>query len=323
MEVATRAIANGVARLADNEGTVRRIVATGSTSPHRTSPRRISPRDSSLPDSSLDHDVEGGAPSETDVESLVEAVHQMRVATRRLRSDLRTFRGALEETWARELRAELERLAKPLGRARDADVLQQRVTAHLRKLGAWERPGAAQLGATLEAQQTSARSALIHELESTRHRELRDRLEQASRDPAAGPAGTRLASEELPRVVSRSWRRLKRRVGSLGKRPSDVELHAVRIAAKRCRYAAEACEPWLGKPAGRMARAAKRLQETLGELNDAIVAGGWLEDWALSAPSVQAAELARELAAVEHAAARRARKRWPKAWERVKAAALD
>ncbi len=56
-----------------------------------------------------------------------EDVHQARVATRRLRSDLRTFRAYLPDDWAREIRSELGWVAEALGRARDADVLFERL----------------------------------------------------------------------------------------------------------------------------------------------------------------------------------------------------
>jgi CHAD domain-containing protein len=280
LDVATRAIADGVARLTDSEAKVR-----------------------------------------TGGQDIVEAVHQMRVATRRLRSDLRTFGGALEQAWAQDLRAELAWLAAPLGASRDADVLAQRLIARLEKLEALETSAAAQLVATLEAQQRSARTTLLAELDGERHHALREHLEWAAGVPRPGPSADRPASKELPQLVRRSCRRLERRVDSLGGHPSDAQLHAVRIAAKRCRYAAEACSPWLGKPTRRLARMAKRLQEVLGELNDAVVARAWLEQWALQTPSTQGEELAHTLAKLERAAARRARKRWPKAWERVASAA--
>ena len=95
----------------------------------------------------------------------------------------------------------------------------------------------------------------------------------------------------------------------------------VRILAKRCRYAAEACAPSLGKQTHALAVAARELQDVLGELNDAVVAERWLRDWATRTDSGQAAFAAGELAALERAAARRARSHWPKAWKHVKAAA--
>ena len=58
-----------------------------------------------------------------------EAIHQARVATRRLRSDLRTFRPVLDVRWSEPLRAELRWLGEELGHVRDADVLLDRLEA--------------------------------------------------------------------------------------------------------------------------------------------------------------------------------------------------
>ena len=63
-----------------------------------------------------------------------EDVHQARVATRRLRSDLRTFREFLPDDWADEIRVELGWLAEALGGARDADVLLERLQEEVESL---------------------------------------------------------------------------------------------------------------------------------------------------------------------------------------------
>ena len=102
--------------------------------------------------------------------------------------------------------------------------------------------------------------------------------------------------------------------------PGDVELHTVRIRAKRMRYAADAVAPILGKPARRFADAAAELQAILGEHNDAVVAGAWLRTWAAVRRSGDAAFAAGMLAGIERAAANDAQRRWRKAWKGVVAA---
>ena len=131
----------------------------------------------------------------------------------------------------------------------------------------------------------------------------------------------RAAGKALPPIVRRAWRQLEKKVSSLGKQPADEDLHMVRILAKRCRYAAEACAPTLGKQTHRLAEAAKNLQDVLGELNDAVVAERWLRDWAAHTRSGPGAFAAGELAAMEREAAQQARAQWPAAWKQVKAAA--
>jgi CHAD domain len=70
-----------------------------------------------------------------------EGVHQARVATRRLRSDLRTLHRALDPHWSRELRDELGWLGRALGAARDADVLLARLAARAQALPAASADG--------------------------------------------------------------------------------------------------------------------------------------------------------------------------------------
>jgi CHAD domain-containing protein len=118
----------------------------------------------------------------------------------------------------------------------------------------------------------------------------------------------------LPDAARERWRRLARAAKALGRNPSARDLHAVRIRTKRCRYAVEAIEPVLGKRGASFARELAKLQDRLGELNDAAVAESWLREWARTrrGGSVFAAG---ELAGLELADAETARRRWRKAWK--------
>ena len=81
-----------------------------------------------------------------------EAVHQARVATRRLRSDLRTFRSLLDEEWVTSVRTELKWVAGALGQVRDADVLLERLRGHEVGLPSADRKAASALLGRLEAE---------------------------------------------------------------------------------------------------------------------------------------------------------------------------
>ena len=250
-----------------------------------------------------------------------EGVHQARVATRRLRSDLRTFRAMLDAEWVTAVRSELGWLGGELGEARDADVLLERLTARAATLPEASADGAAKVIAELERRRTEAHTALLKTLSSERYVELIDRLIAAAQTPALlEDKADRAAARALPPIVRWAWRPLEKKVRSLPDPPSDEDLHAVRILAKRCRYAAEACAPSLGKRTHRLARAAGELQDVLGELNDAVVAERWLRDIAQDS-TPPAAFAAGELAALERAAAQQARSHWAKAWNHVLAAA--
>ena len=123
-------------------------------------------------------------------------------------------------------------------------------------------------------------------------------------------------------MVQRPWRSLRRRVGTLDDPPADEDLHSVRIRVKRCRYAAEAVAPALGKRAFAFAAAAAALQDVLGDHNDAVAAEAWLGEWASRRRSVNEAFAAGELAGLERARAQRTRRRWRKTWAKLDAPKL-
>ena len=246
-----------------------------------------------------------------------EGVHQARVATRRLRSDLRTFRPLLDREWSTALRDELGWLARLLGEVRDGDVLLGRLREKAREL-----PGELQAASNapisdLQASRDAALTTLVEALRSTRYVELLDRLVEAAGAPALrGDAGAP-AGDAIPALVRRPWHKLEKRAGKLPDAPTSAELHEIRIRTKRVRYAAEAAAPVAGKPARALGHAAARLQDVLGELNDADVAAGWLDEWAARAGAGEGTRAAEALAALERDAAADLGDRWRAAWEEL------
>ncbi len=221
----------------------------------------------------LDHDyrvrVDFGAPASHDI-------HQMRVAARRLRSDLRTFGSVLDPIWLGHTIAELRWLSDVLGRVRDCDVMTARFDAELEKSGP-EGRGADELVGRLSEMRRAEIGHLQEAMSSERYLDLLDRLHATGRGPLPAVSDTSALSEEaLPALVWKRWRSLQRRVKHGGVRPTDRELHRMRIAAKRLRYAAEASVPAIGKPAKRTGVAAERLQTVLGELHDSVAAMEWI-----------------------------------------------
>jgi CHAD domain-containing protein len=244
-----------------------------------------------------------------------EGVHQARVATRRLRSDLRTFRDTLDPEWSTQLREELRWLGTALGEARDADVLFDRLQRRAVSIPATEAPGVAQVIDALAQRRKEAHAALLECLRTERYVALLDRLVEASRDPRLLPDADVSIKAILPGLLDRPWGHLRAAVKEAGSRPTDGQLHAIRIRAKRVRYAAEAVAPLMGKPARRFAEAAARLQTVLGEHNDAVVAESWLRSWAADRRSGDAAFAAGMLAGIERAAAQTVRDGWRKTWK--------
>lgn len=243
-----------------------------------------------------------------------EDVHQARVATRRLRSDLRTFRAFVDEGWAKGVREELRWLAARLGDVRDTDVLLERLRQQGTALPDVDAGAAAILLGRLEADREGARAELVAALESDRYVELVEELVHAARHPQLTREADEAGRRALPGVVRGPWRHLHRAVRALGTSPEDEQLHEVRIRAKRARYAAEAVAPVIGKRARRLAAALAQVQSVLGDLQDAAVAEAWLRAAAEDVVPAQAV-VAGQLVRVQHEEMASARRRWRAAWK--------
>jgi CHAD domain-containing protein len=244
-------------------------------------------------------------------------VHQARVATRRLRSDLKTFRSVLDPIWVRHMRADLKWLGSELGAVRDVDVL----TGQL-------KDAPTPLPQRLESQRQAAVGALDDALSQDRYLKLLDRLDTAAQSPPflAGEnisprvaAGTALAG-----LIADPWRALRRQVHKAGPGPTDRQLHRIRIKAKQLRYAAETASPVLGRPATRIAKAAEQLQTVLGAHHDAVTAEAWLGSQSGIGDTAQHSTLlaptafeAGRLATEQRQLQNELRRRWPQKWKKV------
>jgi CHAD domain-containing protein len=243
-----------------------------------------------------------------------EGVHRARVAARRLRSDLRTFRSLLDRDWTAALRAELRWLGRSLAPVRDAEVLGARLRKRVEGMAGPELASAKVLVDGLESDRLKARRRLLVGLRSRRYKELVERLVRAAREPVVRDDRAEAAAVSLGSLMKRPWAQLSRSATALGSDSSDGALHATRIETKRVRYGAEALVPVFGKRATRFAAAAERLQEVLGEHQDAVVAMTWLADRGLGADDPAVTFMAGRLAELEAVARDRARETWPKAW---------
>jgi CHAD domain-containing protein len=127
----------------------------------------------------------------------------------------------------------------------------------------------------MTARHRTAHDAVLQELDGQRYLRLLDALDQLVADPPFLPAAGEDAATALPHLVRRTWRRLDRTMSAAERAPRGPEqeelLHEVRKEAKRTRYAAEAVQPVVGRPARRFAAAVAELQETLGDFQDGVV----------------------------------------------------
>jgi CHAD domain-containing protein len=256
-----------------------------------------------------------------------EDVHQARVGTRRLRSDLRTFRPLLDPDWVAGLREEAGWYAALLGAVRDTEVLMERLEHQAATLPKDDAAAVKPVVTRLAREREKARVHVIEAMDSPRYVALLDRLTEAAGDPqfaaADGGQGARQpAADALPALVRRPWRRLNKAVKALPEVPADEQLHAVRILAKHTRYAAEAAAGVIGKQATAFAKQMAAVQTVLGDHQDACVMEDWLRRTGLKTRSMKEAMLIGQLIGLQRAEAHAKRAIWPEVWARASDPAL-
>ncbi len=217
-----------------------------------------------------------------------ESLHAFRVATRQLRSHLRTFAPFLDPEWTSALRAELAWLGASLGTVRECDVLADRLQMQQPLLAQRHTAVVELLLHALAVERDNARRTLLTDMRSDRYDQLIDDLIVAAKQPPFSSEHHRQLRDQAARVgarlTRRSWKSLVKAVRAAGKHPSHDALHRVRIRAKRCRYSAESIAPLVGKPAVRFANAMRSLQDTLGAHHDAGLAHEWFTRAAQAIP---------------------------------------
>ncbi|GGK57218.1 CYTH and CHAD domain-containing protein [Ornithinimicrobium pekingense] len=212
-----------------------------------------------------------------------DAVHRSRVATRRLRSALRTFRRLLDREVSDPLREEIRWFATALGQPRDAEVMRDHLLAALDELPEEEVVGPVRQRVRAEADRrhAEAHQALVEVMDSDRYRELVDRLLELLAEPPWRGRASRRAGKVLPDLVARAVGRARVEARSAAAAEGVQRLHLLHEARKRAkavRYACEALAPALGKDAAQAAATWEQVTETLGAVQDAALAAGWLRE---------------------------------------------
>ncbi|WP_214325931.1 CYTH and CHAD domain-containing protein [Nonomuraea sediminis] len=248
-----------------------------------------------------------------------DAVHQMRVACRRLRSALKAFKSLLGDTQA--LQDELRWLGNVLGEARDLEVIRDRFARHLEGLAPElvTGPIATRLGDDLHEREQQAYERIKDTLSGARYYALLDALDALVADPGLRKPAGKPAEKTLNGVAVKNWDRVTKAYDTAqaveDPERREIAMHDVRKAAKRARYTAEALRPTLGKPMRKLAKNAEAVQEILGLHQDGVVAQEVL---------AKEAESAREagedtftyglLIGIERGAAERAHEEFPRVW---------
>lgn len=246
-----------------------------------------------------------------------DAVHRMRVATRRLGSLFRTFRTAAVEPTG-HLRDELAWLGDRLGAERDAEVIAARIDDDLENLPSGDslEPVIASLSSHGGGAKEEAHQSLIAAIDSVRFRSLLDDLVNLAMSAPirARSRRPRWLRQRLAKAV-RKTERLVALAASLDSPERDAALHEVRKQTKHVRYAAETIEPRFGKKARRLARSFESFQEILGEHHDAVVTRGVFHDARARAGLDEGGSSYDLLIAREDARAAKADSEFVKAWK--------
>jgi CHAD domain-containing protein len=204
-----------------------------------------------------------------------DAVHQMRVAARRIRSALKAYAGLLQGPRPGALAEELQWLGRALAGARDLEVQEERITRELDGLPVELVLGPVQAQVTrhFARARAEARAATLTALDSDRYAALRGALERFLQDPplAKDARSKKGLKAGAAKAEKRFTTRLKaaRRALVTGQ-GADVAIHDARKAGKRARYAVEVT--------GRKPDALKAHTRALGEHQDAVVSREVLRD---------------------------------------------
>ncbi|WP_413799256.1 CHAD domain-containing protein [Streptomyces iranensis] len=207
-----------------------------------------------------------------------DAVHRMRVATRRLRSAFRSYRKVLDRSVTDPIGDELKWLAGELGVERDREVLTERLQGRLAELPEELRRGPVRerLYHWSHGRRDGARATVLGALDSERYLTLLDTLDALMADPPLRRDAAKPAAPVVAKAVLRDYERLAGRMATALETPPgpdrDIAIHQARKAAKRVRYAAETARPALGKSAKRFARRMRAVQDVLGDHQDSVVA---------------------------------------------------
>jgi triphosphatase len=208
-----------------------------------------------------------------------EDLHDMRVATRRLRSTLKLYADVLPKRSPRFER-DLHWIAGALGKVRDLDVHLGRLAEQVAP-GHWDGGSSEKTISALQERRVEARRCMLEALDSRRYERLVSGFSgMLRRGRSPEPTGPIL--EVAPALIRRRHKKVRKAARGLSKDSPPEAFHDLRKKGRRLRYALEPLREIYGKPAKRMIRGLKSVQDDLGEQQDLVVAAGSLRELATS-----------------------------------------
>ncbi|HEX6663746.1 MAG TPA: CHAD domain-containing protein [Gaiellaceae bacterium] len=207
----------------------------------------------------------------------IEELHDMRVASRRLRAAVALFEDVLPAEAAR-LRPELAWLGRTIGAVRDLDVQLAQLEEWLEEVPEPDREPLARLRALLTEERARARATMLEALDSKRYERLIRRFGAMLRSRSG--ARTPPARGAAPELVERRQAAVRKAIKRIDPDADATEYHRLRIACKRFRYALEFLSDIYPDETKRLVKQAVALQDLLGDYQDAHVAIARLRDLA-------------------------------------------
>ena len=239
-----------------------------------------------------------------------ESLHQMRVATRKLRAVLRTAKPLLVPEWADPLEEELRWLSQVLGPTRDLDVQLSYFREEFSAMNVRDRQPLVHFIADLEVHRTKAREILLRDMRSTPYINLIRRLQEAKYDQIGIESAITLSD-----LAKSAFKKLRKAIRRLGPSPTNAEFHEVRKKTKWARYAAELAEPTVGKAASRFIKSACTVQSVLVMHQDAIQAETHVRAFLKHSTTVRAAFIAGRMVERQRERRERAKKNIHTLWK--------
>ena len=217
----------------------------------------------------------------------IEELHDMRVATRRMRAAFEVFREAFEPRALKSLLKDLRATGRALGRVRDLDVFVEKAERYLETLPQEQRSGLEPLLALWEIERQDDREKMLEYLNGEDYANFKRKFLKFVSTPGAGASPVSEISPHLVQhiVPALIYTRLAavRAFGPILDSATIEQLHSLRIEFKKLRYTLEFFREVLGEEAKELIEDIKTLQDHLGDLNDADVACSilrqFLDEW--------------------------------------------
>jgi CHAD domain-containing protein len=219
----------------------------------------------------------------------IEALHDMRVATRRMRAAFRVFGSYFSRKAVGSYLKGLKRTGRALGAVRDLDVFRSKIQAYLQTLPESRRAGLDGPLATLEERREAARQRMITYLDGEKYLRFVEGFGEFVEREGMGslpvaPNGGRPRPYRVRHVAPMAIYDRLAAVRAYDEwvtvpDPPLTRLHSLRIACKRLRYTLEFFREVLGPDTDTVIREIVTMQDHLGELQDAVVASGILRDY--------------------------------------------